>query len=160
VTALPAPVFTCPPVVVAECAGGLTPVSFTATAVDFNGSPVPVTCIPPSGTGFRLGQSNVICTATDSFGSSGSCNFAVAVADTTPPQVSCPGDISLHTTNATGIAVDYIASAADSALKARPTKLSRHHTTLARKERPLRATRRESCSLGNWSTLLNSIVAP
>jgi len=113
VTALPPPVFTCPPIVVAECTGGLTPVSFIATAVDFNGSPVPVTCNPPSGTGFRLGQSNVICTATDSFGSSGSCNFAVAVVDTTPPQVSCPGDISLHTTNATGIAVDYIASAAD-----------------------------------------------
>ncbi len=51
-------------------------------------------------------------------------------------------------------------SAGLSARKATPTKLSRHQTTLARKERPLRAMRSESCSFGSWTTLLNSMVAP
>jgi hypothetical protein len=53
-----------------------------------------------------------------------------------------------------------IGSAGLSALKATPTKLSRHQITLARKERPLRAMRSDSCSLGNWTSLLNSMVAP
>ena len=37
---------------------------------------------------------------------------------------------------------------------------SRHQTTLARKERPLRAMRSESCPFGNWRSLLNSMVVP
>src|SRR5207247_157655 len=37
----------------------------------------------------------------------------VTVVDTTPPRVTCPGDMSVQTTNAAGAAVTYIASAAD-----------------------------------------------
>ncbi|MCI0747938.1 MAG: immunoglobulin domain-containing protein, partial [Verrucomicrobia subdivision 3 bacterium] len=84
------PVITCSTNIVAECTGGLTPVSYTVTAVDSGGAPVPVVCVPASGSGFRVGQSNVVCTATDTSGLSASCTFQVAVTDTTPPQVTCP----------------------------------------------------------------------
>jgi len=108
-----APTVTCPTGVEAECTGGLTPVTYAVTAVDSSGAPLPVICTPPSGTGFRLGSSNVTCTATDSLGVSGSCSFTVTVVDTTPPSVTCPGDITTETTNAAGAVVTYIAGAAD-----------------------------------------------
>src|SRR5439155_569650 len=86
---------------------------YAVTAVDSSGAPLPVTCEPPSGSGFRLGRSNVTCTATDSLGISSSCSFTVTVVDTTPPRVTCPGDITTETTNAAGAVVTYIAGAAD-----------------------------------------------
>ena len=108
---IPSSVLSCPPAVVAECTGGLTPVTFTATAVDVSGAPVPVTCVPPSGTGFLLGESNVVCTASDRFGGSSTCAFTVTVVDTTPPSVNCPGDIRIDST--VPATVTYIATAAD-----------------------------------------------
>jgi hypothetical protein len=107
------PTITCPPDVTAECTGGLTPVTFPVTAVDSSGAPVPVTCVPPSGTGFRLGTSNVVCTATDSAGCSSSCAFTVTVVDTTPPQVICPSNITVPGTSPAGAVVTYIAAASD-----------------------------------------------
>jgi hypothetical protein len=107
------PTITCPPNVVAECTGGLTPVTYTVTAVDSSGAPLPVTCVPPSGTGFRLGNSNVVCTATDSGGRSSSCTFIVRVVDTTPPRVTCPSNITAQATSAAGAVVTYVAAASD-----------------------------------------------
>src|ERR1051325_286699 len=57
------PVLNCPSNVTAECTGGLTPVTYTVTAVDSGGNPLPVTCVPPSGGGFRLGPRNGGCRA-------------------------------------------------------------------------------------------------
>src|SRR6185503_7474092 len=108
------PTITCPPGgVAAECNGGLTPVTYTVTAVDAGGAPLPVICVPPSGTGFRLGVSNVVCTATDSAGLSSSCTFTVSVVDTTPPQVRCPSNITAQATSPAGAVVTYIAAASD-----------------------------------------------
>ena len=107
------PVINCSTNLVAECTGGLTPVSFTVTALTVEGVPVPVTCVPPSGTGFRIGTSNVVCTASDG-GLSSSCGFTVTVVDTTPPTVRCPSNIVVTSTSATGAVVTYSASASDS----------------------------------------------
>jgi hypothetical protein len=106
------PTITCSGNIVVECTGGLTPVSYTVTAVDASGAPVPVVCAPPSGSGFRLGQSNVICTAT-SGSASASCTFRVTVVDTTPPVVRCPTNITANATSASGAVVTYSASASD-----------------------------------------------
>ncbi|MCI0744185.1 MAG: HYR domain-containing protein, partial [Verrucomicrobia subdivision 3 bacterium] len=106
------PTITCSSNIVAECTGGLTPVTYTVTAVDSAGAPVPVVCVPPSGSGFRLGQSNVVCTAT-SGGASASCSFRVTVVDTTPPTVTCSSNITTTATGPTGAVVTYIASTAD-----------------------------------------------
>ena len=108
-----APQITCPGGVSAECTGGLTPVSYTVTAADLCDGPVPVTCLPPSGTGFRIGTSNVVCSATDSAGNVSTCSFVVTVVDTTAPRVNCPSDISVDTTNTAGQVVTYIAAASD-----------------------------------------------
>src|SRR5260221_375131 len=108
------PTLTCPSSdVLAECTGGLTPVTYTVTALDSAGAPLPVICIPPSGTGFRLGTSNVTCTATDSLGDSASCTFRVTVVDTPPPRVSCPSNITVLSSSPSGAVVTYIAAASD-----------------------------------------------
>src|SRR5437773_2718055 len=97
-TAVP-PTLTCPGNVQAECTGGLTPVTYDVTAVDASGNPLPVTCMPPPGTGFRVGTSNVVCSATDDQGLSGSCSFTVTVVDTTPPRVTCNTNITTDATS-------------------------------------------------------------
>src|SRR5688572_20381212 len=105
------PEIVCSTNVVAECTGGLTPVTFTATASDASG-PVAVICTPPSGTGFRIGTSNVVCTASNSTGVS-SCNFTVTVVDTLPPTVTCHSNITTSATSPAGAVANYIASASD-----------------------------------------------
>ncbi len=106
------PTLNCPTNIVAECTGGLTPVNFTVTASDASG-PVAVTSIPPSGSGFPLGTTNVVATAANSAGTN-SCTFTVTVVDTTPPQVTCPSNIVTAATGPGGAVVTYTASASDS----------------------------------------------
>jgi hypothetical protein len=106
------PVLACPNIV-AECSGGLTFVNYTVTAFDLCGGLVTTTCTPPSGTGFRLGVSNVTCTARDSAGNASTCTFTVTVVDTTPPVVNCPADVTARATNSAGTVVNYVASASD-----------------------------------------------
>ncbi len=112
---LPAPVppsLTCSNVV-AECLGPGTPVTFNIRALDFTGNSLNVNCTPPSGAAFPLGQSNVGCSATDSLGQTSTCGFIVTVVDTTPPQINCPGDITVSSTNGLARTVEYLASASD-----------------------------------------------
>jgi len=107
------PVITCSTNIIAECTGGLTPVTFIVTAVDVSGTPVPVTCVPPSGTGFRIGTSNVVCTATDVQGRANSCSFTVTVQDTTQPAMTCNSNVMVDATSPAGTVVTYIAAAFD-----------------------------------------------
>lgn len=54
-----------------------------ATAAD--GSAAAVTCDPPSGSAFDLGDTDVFCLATDKQGNESSVTFVVRVLDTVPP---------------------------------------------------------------------------
>ena len=92
-----------------ECTGGLTPVSFTVTATNAAG-PAAVVCVPPSGTGFRIGTSNVVCTIP---GTTISCTFPVIVQDTQPPGLVCSSNLEMRATSAAGAVVTYFASAFD-----------------------------------------------
>lgn len=88
------PLLSLPEFVIAEAASvqGAN-VTFTATAVAASdGSPVPVTCEPQSGSLFPLGTTIVQCSATDAGGTTAG-GFTVFVTDTTPPVVTVPGDI-------------------------------------------------------------------
>ena len=46
---------------------------------------VPVTCFPPSGSGFDLGETEVMCAAVDGHGNAGSASFLVRVSDSLAP---------------------------------------------------------------------------
>jgi hypothetical protein len=53
-----------------------------------------VLCNPASGSAFPKGTSTVSCTATDGSGNTANCSFSVTVTDTTPPTMSCPGNLT------------------------------------------------------------------
>src|SRR5258706_9965346 len=96
------PVLTCSNIV-AECTGGLTPVSYHIEHIN------PLICFPPSGTGFPLGVSNVLCVETGF----PSCTFTVTVVDTTSPRVTCSTNITLRTRDPGGAVASYISGASD-----------------------------------------------
>lgn len=109
---LPAPTVACPGNIVAECTGGRTIVEFTASAHDAAGAPIGVTCTPPSGSGFLIGQTAVQCVA-GSPGNTASCSFTVNVVDTSPPVIHCNDNIVADATSPSGAVVNYVSSAAD-----------------------------------------------
>lgn len=82
-------------------------VSYDVSAQNPDGSPVPVTCTPPSGSRFGMGTTNVGCSATNSFGTT-TAQIVVIVADLTNPIVTVPEFI-----DSTTAVVTYEASAVD-----------------------------------------------
>ena len=110
-----APVLTCPVALTrgndpGQC--GAT-ASFEIPAAG-NCGPVTVACIPPSGSFFLVGTTNVNCTASDTAGNSSTCSFSVTVQDTEPPQVFHPANISVATSpGQTSVPVSFSASALD-----------------------------------------------
>jgi uncharacterized repeat protein (TIGR01451 family) len=71
----------CPPSLsITASPGQCSPiVSFPAPTVVDNCPGSQVTCVPPSGTSFPLGTTNVICTARDATGGQATCGFTVTV---------------------------------------------------------------------------------
>ena len=90
-------------------------VTYSASATDNLDGPIPVSCSPASGSTFPVGTTTVGCSATDSHGNSASASFKVTVTlvDTTAPNLTVPGDFSMNTSNPSGAAVTYSASATD-----------------------------------------------
>jgi hypothetical protein len=68
-------------------------VTFFVSAINDDGSPVPVTCDHNSGDLFPLGDTDVHCSATNTFGTTKG-TFPVFVADQTPPTINVPADIT------------------------------------------------------------------
>ncbi len=64
-------------------------VTFNTSASDAC-PPVTTSCVPPSGSFFNVGQTNVTCTATDKVGNKSSCSFKVTILDTELPKITCP----------------------------------------------------------------------
>jgi hypothetical protein len=62
----------------ATTATGAT-VTYSASAKDGLGNPIPVSCVPPSGSFFPLGVTTVTCTATDGYNNTASKSFTVTV---------------------------------------------------------------------------------
>lgn len=87
--------------------------TFSVSASD-NGVPLlpgAISCTPPSGSLFPLGQTIVTCTAADALGNVGTATFPVDVVDTTPPNLIAP-DATFAATSAEGIRRDDAAMAA------------------------------------------------
>jgi hypothetical protein len=73
-----------------------TPAPSASDTVD---GPLPVSCLPASGSTFPLGVTTVTCTAVDSFGASAGASFTVSVVDTTPPTLTVPPDATFVSEN-------------------------------------------------------------
>ena len=69
--------------------------TYSASATDWRGRPVVVSCEPTSGAVFPLGRTTVTCSATDRRDSRTTGSFGVIVVDTTPPVVTPPADVTL-----------------------------------------------------------------
>ena len=82
----------CPGDISANATGCTAVVTYSTPATSGNCGTDPVVCSPPSGSTFPIGTTTVNCNVA----SGGSCSFNVVVTgnDTTPPTITCPGDIS------------------------------------------------------------------
>jgi large repetitive protein len=90
------------------------PVTYTASAVDRVGRPLPVACNPPSGSIFSLGETTATCTATDSeLNATAAKGFKISIVDRTPPALHVPSRKTARTTSRVGAVVAYTASAID-----------------------------------------------
>jgi hypothetical protein len=112
--AIPPPALSVPSslAVEAQTAAGAV-VTYEASAVDAADGSVPVRCLPASGSPFPFGTTAVTCTAMNSYGNVATTSFPVTVADTQPPVLTLPGDLSAYATSAAGASVTYAASAVD-----------------------------------------------
>ena len=89
-------------------------VTYTATAYDLVDGNLTVTCNHASGWTFPVGTTSVFCHATDLNNNFGFGSFTVTVsADSTPPVLSLPANITAEATSAAGAVVTYSASAND-----------------------------------------------
>ncbi|MCP5518873.1 MAG: HYR domain-containing protein [Verrucomicrobiales bacterium] len=76
--------------IVYTCSNSAT-VNYTVTALDDCDTELEVVCLPPSGSEFSRGATEVRCEVTDNAGRTAACAFTVTVlADTEPPVISCP----------------------------------------------------------------------
>jgi hypothetical protein len=109
----PRPRITVPPDMTVEAqnfAGAA--VTYTASATNPQGDPIPVSCAPPSGSTFPLGETTVSCTARIG-DEEDTRRFRITVLDRTPPTVQVPPDRSVRTTNKSGVVVTFSATATD-----------------------------------------------
>jgi large repetitive protein len=89
-------------------------VTFDApTAEDLVDGAITPTCPKKSGDTFKLGTTEVECSATDAAGNKGVSSFAVTITDTTNPVVIVPGDITAEAEGRTGSVVGFTATASD-----------------------------------------------
>ena len=108
------PTVTAPDDVEKEATGpsGATVTYSGASAEDLVDGLRSVTCSPPSGSTFALGETTVTCTAKDSRDNIGSDDFTVPVVDTTAPVVTVPVDKTAEATSSSGALVTYGAATA------------------------------------------------
>ena len=97
----------------AQSAAGASVAYALPVATDLVDGEVAVGCIPAPGSTFAIGSTGVTCSASDLSGNSAQVQFNVIVADTTPPVLTLPSDITAEATSAAGAAVSFIASALD-----------------------------------------------
>ena len=104
---------TFPGFVVPERGPGGTPVDFEILATDTVDDAVIVTCTPQPNSLFTVGDTQVVCTATDDAGNSSQIGFTVTVLDRTPPVVSVPDNLTIGATGPGGATFTFTASATD-----------------------------------------------
>ncbi len=112
-----APTILCPTNIVADADLGTcskTNVTYAAIVSD-NCPGATVSCVPPSGSTFAKGTTNVTCTATDASGNTTNCSFTVRIDDLEPPSLVCPSNMVVNADSGacSKSNVTYTATAAD-----------------------------------------------
>src|SRR5262249_44642812 len=111
-----APAITVPADITAPATSGSgAVVTYTANATDAVGV-TSFACVPASGSTFPIGATTVTCTAADAARNNASKSLSVRVtqaADTMPPVITVPADITKEATGPDGAAVTYTATATD-----------------------------------------------
>jgi Ca2+-binding RTX toxin-like protein len=77
------------------------------------GGSIIISCDPPSGSTFPIGETIVQCTATDEAGNTATASFTVTVQDTTPPTLTVPEDMTVEATSPDGAVVSFEVRAHD-----------------------------------------------
>jgi hypothetical protein len=72
-----------------------------------------VTCVPPSGSVFAMGNTTVQCTSTDKHGNTGTGSFVVTVLETSAPVIIVPKDQTVEATSSHGAVLTFQSSASD-----------------------------------------------
>lgn len=80
---------------------------------DSVGGDIAISCDPPSGSEFPIGQTIVKCTAKDAAGNTSTKSFTVSVEDSAPPALNVPKDLTADSTSADGAQVRYTVTAQD-----------------------------------------------
>jgi hypothetical protein len=114
------------PPVVSVPAGGITAeadsalgalVGYDVTATDAVSGPLPVDCVPAASPQspalFPVGDTSVLCAATDGAGQTTTASFLVRVRDTIAPVLQLPAALDAVATTAHGSRVTYAATASD-----------------------------------------------
>jgi hypothetical protein len=83
------------------------------TGYDNQDGDIPVDCVPPPGSKFPLGKTLVTCSAQDSAGNPARRTFTVDVEDKTPPTLTLPGNLVVHSWFRTGRKVSFSIGAED-----------------------------------------------
>jgi hypothetical protein len=116
------PVLTLPaPITVQGDATDSAVVTFAATAVDGVSGPVPVTCLPASGSRLAAGTTTVACVARDAAGNETRGTITVNVLGNPPPVVTVPANMTVEATSSAGAVVTFTATANDAQDGPRPT---------------------------------------
>ena len=94
---------------IAEATGaaGANVTYVTPAASDNLDGPVPVSCLPASGSLFALGSTTVTCSANDAAGNTASSSFTSLVRDTTSPTISAHADVTAEASGPSGATVTY-----------------------------------------------------
>jgi len=101
-----------PSPIATQSAAASTPVGWPApTASDLVSGNVPVICAPASGSSFLAGITTVQCTATDGANNTATASFTVTIANSSPPVLHLPADITTTATSASGAVVNFTVTA-------------------------------------------------
>jgi hypothetical protein len=76
-------------------------------ATDIVDGDISLSCNPPSGSLFALGDTDVDCTAEDAAGNTGHASFVVHIVDTTDPELTLPADFTVEATGPSGAVVSF-----------------------------------------------------
>jgi hypothetical protein len=87
-------------------------VTYDAGATDWQGGPIPVVCVPASGSTFIIGTTSVTCSGTDFLGQTTSTSFPVTV-ENNPPVLALPAPITVRATSVAGAGVTFTVTATD-----------------------------------------------